>query len=89
MRYKTGSITYEFETKTFNYDRSIRLFADVMDMEEAGSLGLFPWRPMSFEACRGDVYLDEDARTVWSRSQFATSVQVRAFCARWIAGSSP
>ena len=34
--YKTGAITYEFETKTFNYDRSIRLFADVMDVEEAG-----------------------------------------------------
>ena len=23
--YKTGSITYEFETKTFNYGRSIKL----------------------------------------------------------------
>lgn len=34
--YKTGAITYEFETKTFNYDRGIRLFADVMDIEEAG-----------------------------------------------------
>ena len=34
--YKTGSITYEFETKTFNYDRGIRLFADIMDVEEAG-----------------------------------------------------
>ncbi len=33
--YKTGSITYEFETKTFNYDRSIKLLADVMDVEEA------------------------------------------------------
>ena len=33
--YKTGAITYEFETKTFNYDRGIRLFADVMDVEEA------------------------------------------------------
>ena len=32
--YKTGAITYEFETKTFNYDRGIRLFADVMDVEE-------------------------------------------------------
>lgn len=29
--YKTGSITYEFETKTFNYDRGIKLLADVMD----------------------------------------------------------
>ena len=34
--YKTGAITYEFETKTFNYDRGIRLFADVMDVDEAG-----------------------------------------------------
>ena len=32
--YKTGSINYAFETKTFNYDRAIRLFADVMDVEE-------------------------------------------------------
>ena len=32
--YKTGAITYEFETKTFNYDRGIRIFADVMDVEE-------------------------------------------------------
>ena len=39
--YKTGSITYEFETKTFNYDRGIRLFADVMDVEEAGLLDCF------------------------------------------------
>ena len=39
--YKTGSITYEFETKTFNYDRVIRLFADVMDVEEAGVLDCF------------------------------------------------
>lgn len=34
--YKTGSITYEYETKTFNYDRGIKLLADVMDVEEAG-----------------------------------------------------
>ena len=39
--YKTGSITYEFETKTFNYDRGIRLMADVMDIEEAGVLDCF------------------------------------------------
>lgn len=25
--YKTGSITYEFKTKTFNYDRDIGLLA--------------------------------------------------------------
>ena len=34
--YKTGSITYEYETHSFGYDRAIRLFADVMDVEEAG-----------------------------------------------------
>lgn len=34
--YKDGAITYEFETRTFNYDRGIRLLADVMDVEEAG-----------------------------------------------------
>lgn len=34
--YRTGAITYEYETKTFNYDRGIRLLADVMDVEEAG-----------------------------------------------------
>lgn len=39
--YKTGSITYEFETKAFNYDRGIKLLADVMDVEEAGVLGCF------------------------------------------------
>ena len=39
--YKTGAITYGFETKTFNYDRGIRLLADVMDVEEAGVLDCF------------------------------------------------
>ncbi len=34
--YKTGSITYEYETHSFGYDRAIRLFADVMDVEESG-----------------------------------------------------
>ena len=39
--YKTGSITYEFETKTFNYDRGIKLVADVVDAGEADALGRF------------------------------------------------
>lgn len=34
--YRDGAITYEYETKTFNYDRGIRLLADVMDVEESG-----------------------------------------------------
>lgn len=37
--YKTGPITYKFETKTFNYDRSTTLLTDVMDVEEAGATG--------------------------------------------------
>ncbi|WP_273397968.1 hypothetical protein [Thermophilibacter mediterraneus] len=39
--YKTGSITYEFETKAFNCDRGICLLADVMDVEEAGVFDCF------------------------------------------------
>lgn len=31
--YKTGVITCGFETKTFNYDRGIRLLVDVVDVE--------------------------------------------------------
>lgn len=54
--YKTGAITYEFETKTFNYDRGIRLFADVMDVEEAGVNDRF------VEAGAEDIL--EDLRTV-------------------------
>lgn len=33
--YKTGSITWSYETHTFAYDRGIRLFADVMDTDNA------------------------------------------------------
>ena len=39
--YKTGSINYSYETHTFGYDRAIRLFADVMDVEESGVLDCF------------------------------------------------
>lgn len=39
--YKTGAIEFAYETKTFNYDRGIRLMADVMDVEEAGVLDCF------------------------------------------------
>ena len=34
--HKTDSITFDYETKTFNYDRGIKLLADVMGVEEAG-----------------------------------------------------
>ena len=30
--YKTGSITYEFETKTFNFGCDIKLFADIVSV---------------------------------------------------------
>ncbi len=39
--YKAGSITWTYETHTFAYDRAIRLFADVMDVEEAGIIDCF------------------------------------------------
>lgn len=39
--YKTASITYEYETHSFGYDRAIRLFAGVMDVEESGVLDCF------------------------------------------------
>ena len=39
--YKTCSIMFDYETKTFNYDRGIKLLADVMDIEEAGVLDCF------------------------------------------------
>ena len=39
--YKTGSIDLTYETKAFNYDRGIKLLADVMDVEEAGVLDCF------------------------------------------------
>lgn len=39
--YKTGSITFGYETKAFGYDRGIRLLADVMDVEEAGVMNCF------------------------------------------------
>ena len=39
--YRTGSITWSYETHTFAYDRAIRLFADVMDVEEGGILDAF------------------------------------------------
>lgn len=35
---QTGSITYEFETKTFKYDWGIRLLVDIMDVEETDML---------------------------------------------------
>lgn len=39
--YKTGSIDFSYETKTFNCDRGVRLMADVMDVEEAEVLDCF------------------------------------------------
>ena len=39
--YKTGSNDFAYETKVFNYDRGIKLLADVMDVEEAGVLDCF------------------------------------------------
>lgn len=34
--HRTGALSYEFEAETSRHDRGIRLFADVMDVEETG-----------------------------------------------------
>lgn len=39
--YKTGAINFQYEEKTFNYDRGIKLTADAMDVEEAGQVDCF------------------------------------------------
>lgn len=39
--YTDGNITFQYETKAFNYDRGTRLLADVMDVEEAGVMDCF------------------------------------------------
>ena len=39
--YTTGSIEFSYETHAPTYDRGVRLFADVMDVEEAGLLECF------------------------------------------------
>lgn len=43
--HKTDSITFDYETKTFNYDRGIKLLANVMDVEEAGCWAA-SWQPL-------------------------------------------
>ncbi|MBQ9002330.1 MAG: hypothetical protein IJ087_10795 [Eggerthellaceae bacterium] len=39
--YRDGSISLTYETKSVNYDRGLRLLADVMDVEEGGILDAF------------------------------------------------
>ena len=39
--YRDGSITMTYETESPNYDRGLRLLADVMDVEEGGILDAF------------------------------------------------
>lgn len=59
--YKTGSIEFAYETKAFNYDRGIRLMADVMDVEEAGVMDCFV--QASAELQRTQVAPEADAFT--------------------------
>lgn len=59
--YKTGSIEFSYETKAFNYDRGIRLMADVMDVEEAGVLDCFV--EVGVELQRTQVAPEADAFT--------------------------
>ena len=67
--YKTGSITFDYETKAFNYDRGIKLLADVMDVEEADILDCFA------QAGAGSVAL-RAARGHRSRNPASTTKRV-------------
>lgn len=73
--YKTGSITYEYETHSFGYDRAIRLFADVMDVEESGVLGCFV--EAGAELQRTQVAPEGDAYT-FSQTASTDGVTVKA-----------
>jgi hypothetical protein len=59
--YKTGSIDFSYETKTFGYDRGIKLLADVMDVEEAGVMDCFVQAGSELE--RTQVAPEADAYT--------------------------
>ena len=67
--YKTGSIDFAYETKAFNYDRGIKLLADVMDVEEADILDCFA------QAGAGSVAL-RAARGHRSRNPASTTKRV-------------
>lgn len=49
--YVTGAITYSFETRRFNYDRGVRLFADVMEVDEAGAINCFVAAGAELQRC--------------------------------------
>ena len=59
--YKTGSIDFSYETKTFGYDRGIKLLTDVMDVEEAGVMDCFVQAGAELE--RTQVAPEADAYT--------------------------
>jgi hypothetical protein len=65
--YQTGSIEFSYETKTFAYDRGIRLMADVMDVEEAGVLDCFVTAGVELQ--RTQVAPEADAFTASPRSR--------------------
>ena len=71
--YRTGSITWSYETHTFAYDRAIRLFADVMDVEEGGIADCFI--QAGAELQRTQVAPEGDAYTF---SQIASTTGVTA-----------
>lgn len=59
--YKDGSITLDYETKTFNYDRGVRLLLDSMDVDEAALQGDFT--KVGSELMRTQVIPEDDAFT--------------------------
>lgn len=59
--YPQGSINYGFETREFNYERAVRLTADVMDVEESGVIDCF--MAAAAELQRSHVAPEADAFT--------------------------
>ena len=55
---------WELALKGTKYEGLITIRHTTYDMRSLFvNSGLFSWKPMSFDACRGDIYLDEDAHT--------------------------
>jgi hypothetical protein len=82
--YRTGSITWTYETHTVAYDRAIRLFADVMDVEEAGIIDCFA--QAGAELQRTQVAPEGDAYTFSEIASTEGVVTVNYKCANWDCG---
>lgn len=84
--YKTGSVTFEWETKKFEYDRGTKIVVDAMDAQEVGASDAFVAANAELErtqvAPEGDAYAfakiagAEGISKVPSGKTYATGVEV-------------